>query len=69
MRWPGQIRRTTQQGRLRLHVAGISRHSTPGFVIVPGWRQSDDRESKFCRVVCAELADRSGGMRTRWESS
>ena len=65
----GQWRGEPPRGRLRLHVVGISRNSTPGFVIVSGWRQFEDRESKFCRVlVCAELAVRSGGMRTRWES-
>jgi hypothetical protein len=56
----GQWRGEPPRGRLRLHVAGISRSSTPGFVIVSGWRQFDNREPQFCRVVVrAELVRRT----------
>jgi hypothetical protein len=47
----GQCRGQPPQGRLRLHVVGISRSSTPGLVVVSGRRHFDDAQPRFCRVL------------------
>lgn len=47
----GQWRGEPPCGRLLLQVMGISRSSTPGFVIVSGWRQFEKGQPRFCRVV------------------
>ena len=57
----GQWRGPPPRGRLRLQVVGISRSSTPGLVVVSGWRHLDDAQPRFCRVlVPAGLVTRPG---------
>lgn len=47
----GQWRGEPPHGRLRLRVLGFSRSSVRGWVTVSGWRQFDDAEPRFARVV------------------
>ena len=66
----GQWQGEPPSGRLRMQVVGLFRRSVPGFVIVSGWRQFEDREPVFCRAaVPAELMSLPGDVPSRRESS
>lgn len=61
----GQWRGEPPHGTLVMRVLGYSRSSVRGWVTVSGWRQLDDAEPRFTRVVVrADLfAARRGSRR------
>jgi hypothetical protein len=62
----GQWQGAPPGGRLHMQVVGLFRRCIPGFVVVSGWRQFEDREPEFCRVaVPAELMQLPGEVRSR----
>jgi hypothetical protein len=66
----GQWQGDPPGGRLRIHVVGVFRRYVPGFVIVSGWRQFEDRQPVFCRVaVPPELVRLPGEAPSRRSSS